>query len=322
MKVFITKPIAERGMDVFTKAGIDVTVWKQKKMLSQDELIKKLQSYDAAICIGKYKLDERFFASCPHLKAVSLLSVGYDNVDVAAADKWKIPVGNTPGVLSIATADTAFLLMQMVARKAAYNYKTVLDGKWGESNPMDNLGLDLDGKTLGVFGLGRIGFEMAKKCRAAFNMKIVYHNRNRNEEAEKELGAKKVSFDKLLQTSDVISIHSALTYETKNLFEKTAFEKMKPTSIFVNTSRGGVVDEKALIAALKKKTIWGAGLDVSNPEPMQTNNPLLKMETVAVLPHIGSATFETRSEMSRLAAENVVAVLKGKKMPNRVVSSK
>lgn len=318
MKVFITKPIAERGMDVFKKANINVTVWNKKTPLSQDELIQKLQGYDAAICIGKYKLDENFFAKCSHLKAVSLLSVGYDNVDVQAANKWNIPVGNTPGVLSEATADIAFLLMQMVARKAAFNYKIVLDGQWTDRNPMDNLGVDLDGKTLGIFGLGRIGFEMAKKAKAAFGMKIIYHNRSRNEEAEKELGAKKVSFDKLLETSDVISIHSALTAETKNLFDKSAFEKMKPTSIFVNTSRGGVVDEKALTTALKKKIIWGAGLDVTNPEPMQPNNPLLKMETVAVLPHIGSATFETRSEMSRLAAENIVAVLQGKKMLNRI----
>ncbi|WP_447642696.1 MULTISPECIES: 2-hydroxyacid dehydrogenase [Chitinophagaceae] len=321
MKVFITKPIAERGIDIFKKANIDVTVWKQKKALTQEELIQKLQNYDAAICIGKYKLDENFFASCSHLKAVSLLSVGYDNVDVEAAEKWKIPVGNTPGVLSVATADIAFLLMQMVARRAAFNYKMVLEGKWSESNPMENLGLDLEGKTLGVFGLGRIGIEMAKKCQAAFGMKIIYHNRHKNEAAEKELGAKKVSFNKLLETSDVLSIHSALTSETENMFGKTAFEKMKPTSMLINTSRGGVVDEKALIAALKKKIIWGAGLDVTNPEPMQANNPLLKMETVAVLPHIGSATIETRNEMSRLAVENVVAVLKGKKMPNRVVIS-
>lgn len=318
MKVFITKPIAERGMGVFKKAHIDVTVWKQRKALSQDELIQKLQKYEAAICIGKYRLDENFFSKCSHLKAVSLLSVGYDNVDIAAAKKWNVPVGNTPGVLSKATADTAFLLMQMVARKAIYSYRMILENQWVERNPMDNLGIDLDGKTLGIFGLGRIGFEMAKMCQRTFGMNIIYYNRSRNEEAENELGAKKVSFDKLLQTSDVISIHSALTSETKNLFDKTAFEKMKPTSIFVNTSRGGVVDEKALIAALKKKTIWGAGLDVTNPEPMKSNNPLLKMETVAVLPHIGSATVETRSEMSRLAAENVTAVLVGKTMPNQI----
>ncbi|PZP48802.1 MAG: D-glycerate dehydrogenase [Pseudopedobacter saltans] len=320
MKVFITKPIGERGMAVLEKAKLDITIWKQKKALSQDELIQKLQSFDAFICIGKYKLNEDFFSKCSHLKAVSLLSVGYDNVDVEAAKKWKVPVGNTPGVLSVATADTAFLLMQMVARKAIFNYRTIVEdqGVWGNSNPMDNLGIDLEGKTLGVFGLGRIGFEMAKKCQQAFGMKIVYHNRSKNEEAESVLGAKKVTFEKLLQTSDVISIHSALTPETKKVFDKAAFEKMKTSSILVNTSRGGVIDEKALIMALKKKTIWGAGLDVTDPEPMLSNNPLLKMETVAVLPHIGSATFEARSEMSRLAAENIAAVLKGKKMPNQI----
>lgn len=320
MKVFLTKPIGDRGMDILQKGNADITVWKQKKALTQDELIKKLQSFDAFICIGKYQLDEDFFSRCSHLKAISLLSVGYDNVDVKAALKYKIPVGHTPGVLSVATADVAFLLMQMVARKAIYNYRSIVekDNIKIDRDPMSNLGQDLEGKTLGVFGLGRIGFEMAKKCQQAFGMKVIYHNRSKNEEAEKELGAKKVSFDKLLKTSDVITIHSALTPETKNMFGKSVFEKMKPTSIFINTSRGGVVDEKALISALKNKTIWGAGLDVSNPEPMLPNNPLLKMETVAVLPHIGSATFEARSQMSRLAAENVMAVLKGKKMPHQI----
>ncbi len=318
MKVFITKPIAERGMEIFKRAKLDVTVWKQKKVLSQEELIKKLQKYDAAICIGKYKLDESFFSQCSHLKAVSLLSVGYDNVDVEAAKKWNIPVGNTPGVLSKATADVAFLLMQMVARKAVFGYRKIVEGNWRETYPLEDLGVDLEGKTLGILGLGRIGFEMAKKCQRAFSMNVIYHNRHRNEEAEKELGAKKVSFDKLLKTSDILSLHVALTPETKNLFDYSAFEKMKPTSIFINTSRGGVVDEKALTTALKKKIIWGAGLDVTNPEPMKPNNPLLKMETVAVLPHIGSATFETRNEMSRLAAENIAAVLLGKKMPNQI----
>jgi glyoxylate reductase len=197
-------------------------------------------------------------------------------------------------------------------------HKKIGKGEWKHFTPTANLGIELKNKTLGIFGLGRIGIEMAKRCKGAYNMKVVYHNRRPNMEAEKMLDAKYVSFDELLAQSDVLSVHSVLSEETKGIFNKVAFDKMKPTAIFINTSRGGVHNEEDLFDALDSGKIWGAGLDVTNPEPMHENNPLLNMATVAVLPHIGSATIEARSAMSRLAAENIIEFYHNGRIPNLV----
>ncbi|MBO9620035.1 MAG: D-glycerate dehydrogenase [Niabella sp.] len=316
MNVFVTRPIPEIGIQLMKDAGIAVTV--SAKTLHQEALITELQQYDALLSAGFVKADAHLLESCKHLKVLSLFSVGYDNVDVAAATRLGIPVGNTPGVLSRATADTAFLLMLAVSRKAFYNYHKILDGKWQEFEPIADLGIELYGKTLGVFGLGSIGFEMAKKCRAAFDMEIIYHNRNRNERAEKELGARYVGFEELLAQSDVLSVHANLSPQTKNIFNKNAFSKMRSRAIFINTGRGGLHNEADLKEALDQKTIWGAGLDVTNPEPMAPENPLLKMPNVCILPHIGSATEETRDQMAVLSARNVIAGLTGAPLPTIV----
>ncbi|SDD82587.1 2-hydroxyacid dehydrogenase [Niabella drilacis] len=316
MNVFITKQIPQKGLDLLQEAGISYTI--AAKTLPQEELIAQVQQYDALLSAGFVKADAVLLEACRHLKVLSLFSVGYDNVDIAAATRLGIPVGNTPGVLSRATADTAFLLMLAVSRKAFYNYHKILDGKWQEFEPVADLGVELDGKVLGIFGLGKIGYEMARKCRAAFDMQVIYHNRNRNEEAEKELGARYVSFEELLAQSDVLSVHANFSPQTKELFDKAAFEKMKHNAIFVNTARGGLHNETDLKAALESNTIWGAGLDVTNPEPMDPANPLLKMPNVCILPHIGSATVETRDAMAVMAAKNVIAGLKGERLPTIV----
>ncbi|ANH83233.1 D-glycerate dehydrogenase [Niabella ginsenosidivorans] len=316
MNVFVTKQIPEIGIKLLKEAGIAVTVADQS--LNQEALIREVQGYDALLSAGFVKADAHFLEGCRHLKVLSLFSVGYDNVDIDAATRLGIPVGNTPGVLSRATSDIAFLLMLAVARKAFYNYRKILDSKWKEFEPIADLGIELYGKTLGVFGLGKIGLEMAKKCRAAFDMKVIYHNRRPQEEAEKELGAQYVSFDELLTRSDVLSVHANLSPETKNIFNKTAFSKMKPNAVFINTARGGLHNEADLKEALDHKIIWGAGLDVTNPEPMAPDNPLLKMPSVCVLPHIGSATAETRDQMAVLAAKNVIAGLNGDRLPTIV----
>ena len=224
----------------------------------------------------------------------------------------------TPDVLSEATADVAFLLMLAASRKAFHLHKTIARGEWTFFRPIANLGIELKNKTLGIFGLGRIGMEMAKRCKGAYQMNIIYCNRSRNAAAEELLLAQKVEFDELLGRSDVISVHNSLNEATKGIFDKAAFHKMKRTSIFINTARGVMHNEQDLINALNERVIWGAGLDVTNPEPMKPNNPLLSMENVAVLPHIGSATIEARNAMSCLSAENIIHGLRGIRLLNIV----
>ncbi len=318
MKIFITRVLPNSILELLTNEGHEIDSWQEKRNPTSEELIEKCQHSDALISIGANKLNRAFFDNASNLKVIALHSVGFDNVDIAAANEYKIPIGNTPGVLRKATADIAFLLMQNVARKAFYKHKEIGKGDAAFFEPLEDVGIDLQGKTLGIFGLGRIGFEMAKSAHLAFGMKIIYHNRSQNEAAEKELGASKVSFNEMLSQSDVISLHANLSDETKGLFDKKAFDKMKPSAIFINTARGAMHNETDLKAALENRTIWGAGLDVTNPEPMDKNNPLLNFPNTAILPHIGSATFETRMDMMRLCAENTIAGLKGEKLPHIV----
>lgn len=316
MKAFITREIPEVGLQLLRAAGVTVTAHTEKRELTQEELIAACLQHDALLSVGgRNKIDAVFLQACSHLKVVSLMSVGYDNVDVAAARQWGVPIGHTPGVLSNATADTAFLLMLAVSRKAFYLHNTIARGEWGFFEPTKNLGVELTGKTLGVFGLGKIGLALAKKCRGAYDMPLIYHNRGRNEAAERELGAQWVPFNELLQRSDVLSVHAALTPETKGLFNEQAFARMKPSAIFINTARGAMHNEQHLAKALREGHIWGAGLDVTNPEPMDPESPLLDLPNVAVLPHIGSATVEARNGMAVIAAQNLIAGLKGEPLP-------
>jgi len=320
MKVFINKRIPQIGIDILKENNQEI-ITPETENPSHEEWLENCKQADIILNVGgKNKYNKEFFDNCPNVKAIALFSVGFDQVDIAEATKRKIPIGNTPDVLSRATSDVAFLLMQMVSRKVNYNIEKVKSGNWKDFDALEELGQELYGKTLGVFGLGRIGFEMAEKCKAAFRMNIIYHNRSHNEQAEKELEAKYVTFDELVKESDIISIHANYTAEQADTFNKETFEKMKPNLIFINTARGGFHNEKDLSEALESGKIWGAGLDVTNPEPMSNENPLLQLPNVCVLPHIGSATIEARNGMARLAAENVVAFSKGEKMPTCVNS--
>ena len=318
MKLFATRTIPGEGRQLLLNAGIEVEEHTEKRALSRDELIAKCRQADALMCIGRHELDAVFMQACPNLKVISLFSVGYDHVDLEAAKKQSIQVGNTPDVLTNATADTAFLLMQAVARNAFQSFKTIEKGEWGFFDPSANLGQELTGKTLGIFGLGKIGFEMARKAKAAFGMPIIYHNRSKNAQAEKELAAQHVDFETLLQQSDVLSVNANLSPSTQGIFNAAAFQKMKPTAIFINTARGGVHNQEGLIQALTQGEIWGAGLDVTSPEPMDANDPLLQMQRVCILPHIGSATYTARFAMARLAVQNAIAALNGEQMPHEV----
>jgi lactate dehydrogenase-like 2-hydroxyacid dehydrogenase len=313
MKVFINKRIPEIGINMLENEGMEVVI-PDNDRLSHEEWLSYCKNADAILNVGNHSFDKDFFDQCPNVKVIALYSVGFDHVDIKEANLRKIPIGNTPDVLSNATSDVAFLLMQSVARRASYNFQKVKEGNWGDFDPLHALGQELYGKTMGIFGLGRIGFEMAKKSLKAFDMNIIYHNRNHNEEAEKELNAKYVSFDELVEQSDVLSIHANFVPEQKDLFDRSVFERMKPNAIFINTARGGFHKQSDLYEALVAREIWGAGLDVTNPEPILKDDPILELSNVCVFPHIGSATIEARNGMAKLAAENIIAFSKGEKM--------
>ncbi|MEP7269211.1 MAG: D-glycerate dehydrogenase [Saprospiraceae bacterium] len=318
LKVFVSRKIPAIGIDLLNQNGFVVDVWQEDSPMTQEELIQASKKADLLLSLGENKIDRYFLHECKHLKMISQFAVGYDNIDIKEATKLKIPVGNTPGVLADATADIAFGLMIAVSRKFFFNYQKIIHGGWGAFMPTANLGQELYGKTLGIFGLGSIGLVMAQRCSAAYHMDIIYCNRSRNEIAEEMYQARRVDFEELLRASDVLSVHAVLSDETRGKFNRDAFSKMKPTSIYINTSRGGVHNEEDLKWALVNKIIWGAGLDVTNPEPMSKDNPLLHMESVAILPHIGSATIEARDGMSRLAAENIICYIKDGKVPHCV----
>lgn len=317
-KVLLSRMFPEIGRNLLTDAGFQVTEWNEERPMTQDELIMAAKNHHALFCTVSDKIDQRFFAECSHLDIVSQFAVGYDNIDITEATRLGIPVGYAPGAMTDATADTAFGLMIATSRKMFFNHKKIIRGEWGFFRPTGNLGIELKNKTLGVFGFGRIGVEMARRCKGAYQMNLIYHDLQRNRKGEEDLNATFVDFDTLLTQSDVISVHCSLSPETKEIFNQAAFEKMKPTSIFINTARGPVHNEEDLIVALKEGKIWGAGLDVTNPEPMNADNPLLEMENVCILPHIGSATIEARNAMATYAAQNIIEFYKNKRVPHIV----
>ena len=305
-KVFISRRIPQKGVDILRNAGLEVKVWGSSIPPTNQELSEHAANADALICMLSDAIDEPFLLKNKHLKVISNYAVGFNNININVATNLGIAVGNTPEVLTDATADFAFALMLGVARKLLEGNRTILDGKWKNWEPMGHLGLEIKNRTLGIVGMGRIGQEMAKRCFGAYNMKILYHSNTPKPEAEKNLNAKKVTFDELLANADVVSVHCSLNEKTRNLFNEEAFAKMKRNAIFINTARGEVHDQAALTKALQKGQIWGAGLDVTNPEPMQPNDTLFHLPNVLITPHIGSATIETRTDMASIAALNII----------------
>jgi glyoxylate reductase len=317
-KILITRKYPAAGMDLLKQERFCLTFWEEDRPMTPEELTVQAKDHNALLCTLTDRIDQRFLEQCPHLDIISQFAVGYDNIDIPEATRKGIPVGYTPDAMSEATADIAFGLMIAAARKFFFLHKTILTGQWGHFNPTGHLGFELKGKTLGIFGLGRIGVKMAQRCRAAYDMPVIYHNRTRNPVAEKQLDAAWVSFDRLLEQSDILSVHCALTPETRHIFNARAFRKMKPSAVFINTARGPIHHEPDLIDALTQQQIWGAGLDVTDPEPMAKDNPLLSMENVCVLPHVGSGTMEARDRMSVLAAQNIIEFYKTGKVPHIV----
>jgi glyoxylate reductase len=309
-KVFVTRIIPDVGL-AKVKAACEAEVWAEPLPPPYDLIRQKVASCDGLLSLLTDRIDPTLLDSGPRLKVVSNFAVGFNNIDVAAATERGICVGNTPGVLTDATADMAFCLLITAARRVVEGHAYSLSGAWKTWEPLGHLGQDLAGRTIGIVGMGRIGFAMAQRCRGGWGMQVLYHDVYKSERAEKELGARQVDLDTLLRESDFVSVHTDLNEKTRGMFGAEAFKKMKRTAVFVNTARGPLVDEKALHDALKSGTIFAAGLDVTDPEPPKPDNPLLKLPNCVVAPHIASATVQTRNAMAEIAADNVIAGVTG-----------
>lgn len=317
MKIFVTRPIPEAGLDLLRKYYPDFEMNKEDRVLSREELLERVKGAHGLLTLLTEKIDaELMDAAGPQLKVVANMAVGYDNIDVEAATARGILVTNTPGVLTHATADHAWALLFAVARRIPEAERFLRSGKFKAWGPLMFLGADIVGRTLGVVGAGRIGQAMALKSRG-FDMKVLYTDEVPNQTLEKELGARRVSLEELLQNSDFVSLHVPLLPSTRHLINAERLNLMKKTAYLINTSRGPVVDEAALVEALKNGVIAGAGLDVFENEP-QVHPGLLELENVVLTPHIASATVETRAKMATMAAQNLIDALQGKVPQNLV----
>lgn len=317
-RIFVTRRIPEDAYETL-RERCEIDAWQEPTPPSREELIRRSRRCEGLLTTLTETIDEAFLAECPHLRVVSNMAVGYNNIDVEAARKRGIAVGNTPGVLTDATADLALTLMLACSRRVKEALRTAENGEWHSWDPVGHLGLELSGATLGIVGMGRIGRRVAERAQAAWGMRILYHNRERAAECESALGACYRDFPSLVRESDVISVHTPLTPETHKLFGREAFTAMKPTAIFINTARGPIHDQTALYDALRNGELFAAGLDVTDPEPLPSDDVLYQLPNAIVLPHIGSATTKARGAMADIAARNLVAGLGGEPMPSRVV---
>jgi glyoxylate reductase len=314
-KVFVTRRIPDAGMKMIQKEA-DIDLWEAPAPPEYSSLVHRAKGVDGLLCMLTDKIDANLMdAIGPQLKVISQVSVGIDNIDLGAATDRGIPVGNTPGVLTDTTADLAWALLMAAARRIVESDRFVREGRWKTWGPIDFLGLDIAGSTLGIIGFGRIGQAVARRA-AGFGMRVLYYSRTRRPEAEEECRAQYVDLETLLRESDFVSLHTNLTAETHHFINEERLSMMKPTGILINTARGSVVDPKALHRALTRGVIAYAALDVTEPEPIDPDDPLLKLANIVVIPHIGSASVKTRSRMAEMAAENLIAGLTGKLPPN------
>ncbi|MHB1907673.1 MAG: 2-hydroxyacid dehydrogenase [Nitrososphaerales archaeon] len=309
-KIFVTRLLPKEAIDKIHSL-FDATVWEGELPPSRSVLLESVKDVDGLLCLLTDKIDAEMMDRASKLRVISNLAVGYDNIDIREATNRKIVVTNTPGILTETTADYAFALMLATARRILEANQVVREGKWKTWDPMILLGQDVHHSTLGIVGLGRIGYALAKRAKG-FDMKIMYYDPSRNEKAERELGIEYVTLEKLLSTSDFISIHTDLNKQTFHLISKNEFQIMKKDCILVNTARGSIVDNKALYEALKDGKISGAALDVTEQEPIPPDDQLLKLKNIIITPHIASASVATRNNMANLAVENLRIGLEGR----------
>jgi glyoxylate reductase len=311
-KVFVTRVIPDAGLNLVRDA-CDMDLWLDDLPPPHDVLLEKIKGKDGVLSLLTDKIDAALMDANPQLKVVANFAVGFDNIDIKAATERGIPVGNTPGVLTDTTADIAFTLLMATARRISESVDYVRAGKWKTWGPMLLMGQDIHHATLGIIGFGRIGQAMAKRG-SGFDMRVLYHDVYRREDLEKSMGVTYADIDTILRESDFISIHTDLNPTTRHMFNTAAFAKMKPTAILINTARGPIVDPDALYTALKSGQIWGAGLDVTSPEPLPMDSPLHSLPNCLIVPHIASASINTRNKMAEIAARNVIAGVQGAKL--------
>lgn len=316
-KIYVTRKLPKPALDKLKKF-FDVKINTMNKVLTKKELIKNVKGKDALLCLLSDKIDSDVIKSNLKLKVISNCAVGFDNIDVKTANAYRIPVCNTPGILTETTADMTWALMLSVSRRIVDSDKFNRAGRFKGWDIMLFLGGDVYGKTLGIIGAGRIGTAVAERA-GGFKMEVLYYGKRRNKIIESPpVNAKKVTLDRLLSCSDFVTLHVPLTKDNVHLIGEKELKKMKKTAYLINTSRGPVVDEKALVKALKNKWIAGAGLDVYENEPKMAKG-LSKLDNAVLTPHTGSASFETRTKMALIAVENAIRIIKGKK-PLHVVN--
>jgi glyoxylate reductase len=313
-KVYVTRKVPEEGM-MMLQDECDIEVWQGELPVPRDVLLEKVSDIDGLYSLLTDCVDEELLENAPRLRVVSNMAVGYDNIDVAACTARGIPVGNTPGVLTETTADFAWTLLMSAARRVVEGVEYVRAGQWKTWGPMLLMGPDVHGATLGIVGIGRIGQAMARRARG-FDMRILYYDPYVPDAGIED--ATSVDLDTLLAESDFVTLHVPLTDSTYHLIGRDELRKMKPTSVLINTARGGVVDPDALYEALRDGQITRAALDVTEPEPIPADHPLLTLSNCIVVPHIASASIATRTKMATMAAENLLAGLRDDPLPNCV----
>ncbi|GAP14848.1 lactate dehydrogenase [Longilinea arvoryzae] len=312
--VFITRLIHEPALEKI-RAVAEVEVWPFDSPPPRSILIDRAGRMDGLLTLLTDPIDTEVIAAAHgKLKVISQMAVGFDNIDVKTANAQRIPVGNTPGVLTETTADMAWALIMATARRIPEADRQVRQGIWHPWGPFVLTGTDVSGATLGIIGMGRIGQAVARRARG-FDMRILYTDLKRNPEAEQQLGAHFVTLGQLLAESDFVSLHSYLSAENYHMIGRQQLAMMKPGAILINTARGGLVDPQALTEALRNGPIGAAGLDVFEPEPIPQDHPLLAMDNVVIAPHIASASKQTRLRMALMAADNLIAGLQGKRLP-------
>jgi glyoxylate reductase len=323
-QVFVSRIIPEVGLALI-KETCDAEVWPDPLPPGPAVLCRKIAHVDGLVSLLTDKLDAGVLDLAPRLKVISNFAVGFNNIDLEECTRRGIAVGNTPGVLTDATADMAFCLLIAAARRLVEAHHYTLAGRWKTWEPLGHLGQDLAGRTLGVVGMGRIGAALARRCRGGWDMKILYYDIHQNAHAEADLGARRVDLPTLLRESDFVSLHADLNDATRGMIGAEQFRIMKRSAVLINTARGPLVDHKALVDALKGGMIFAAGLDVTDPEPPSLDDPLLQLPNVVVAPHIASATIETRNRMAEICARNLIAGVTDRQLPawvNPEVASK